>query len=585
MISFSNTFVGALVLTLFALSLWFIVRKKYRRVWFPLLAIFTVPLSRLPRLRWRWPPLLAFLCFMLAASASLLFALRPHSMLPSAETKRKLQLYLFIDFSPSLTSYTSIEQYRIFLQDVYTRLLKLGNVTVSTSHSDARQTFVHEQAWAEHLRTLNFHRAGLRMASVLRQQLPHLASMDRIIIVSDRDQHTWGNLHWQHLTIPVHHLTVPQLRNAAEFNFYVQQVSIVTSAHLPSQRIEAVIAAAGKLDTARDVRVTIYHKQRQLTQTQARLAAGQSRILLALALPRQLQLPAASRLRLHLETDAADAMASDDEFYFNLARYVPQATIIADLYGERVLDDPLFQLQTALEVLGFKVKRREHASRFDTHSDLWIVAFGKNFTQSQHCPKLSTKTQVWLLPQAHDFSQRAICQCYQRLRGIAVPNCTTLAQALATDKAQPDEFLPLHRRANLTVFSVPLYAQQGGLKYASVPVLIQQLLQQQGLGAQQTLQQWPRPADISSLSPAQQAALATANVPRGESLLQATAQANLPPAVQFEGQGEQLSLPRYRQDAWLWVQVLLAFALSAVLVEIVGTLLLQRKFTQQEAQT
>ena len=581
MITFSEIFVGTLLCTVFAFLLWFIVRKKYRRVWFPLLAIFTVPRARMPRLRWHWPPRLAFLCFVLAACASLLFALRPHSMLPMVESKRQLQLYLFIDFSPSLTAYTSIEQYRLFLQNVYTRLRKLGSVTVGTSHRDDMQTFVHAQAFAEHLSTLTFHRAGLQLANVLRQQLPRLADMDRIIIISDRDQHTWGNLHWQHLTIPVHHLVLPQLHNAHDINFFVQQVSIAASPHLTSQRIEVAIAAAGKLNKARDFRLAVYHKQQQLAQTSARLAAGQSRLLLSLTLPRKLKLTKAQLLRLHIDTD--DAVLLDNDFYFNLASYVPQATIIADLYGERVLDDPLFQLQTSLEVLGFKIKRRDHAPRFEAHSDLWIVAFGKNFTVQQHCPQLSQKTQVWLLPQAHDFAERAICHCYQRLRGSATPNCRTLAQALNQDKAVQDKFFPLHRRNNLSVFNVPLYAQQQNrLQYASVPVLIQQLLQQQGLGAQQTLQQWLRPADIFSLNATQQQALSDTNVPRGESLLQET-QAELPPAVQFEMQGEQLSLPRYRKDAGLWVQALVALALSAAAAEIVGTLLLARR-RKREAQ-
>ena len=590
MITFSNIFVAVLSLTLLALLLWFIVRRKYRRVWFPLLAIFTVPRARLPRLRLRWPPRLAFLCFLLASSAALLFALRPHSMLPAAETKRQLQLYLFIDFSPSLAAYVSIEQYRVFLQDVYIRLRKLGDLTVGTSHNDTMQQFVHAQAFAEHLASLTFHRAGLHMASVLRQQLPRLSDMDRTIIVSDRDQHTWGSLHWQHLTIPLHHLAVPQLRSAADFNLYVQRVSVATATHLTKQRLDIEIAAAGKLNIMRDIMVTVYHDQQKIAQTQASIAAEQARVLLTLALPHTFKLSGASGaslpLRLHVQTAPADAVPLDNEFYFNLASFVPQATIIADLYGERVLDDPLFQLQTALQVLGFKIKRRDHASRFSATSDLWILAFGKNFTVPQHCPTLSKKTPVWLLPQARAFDEHAVCQCYQRLRGFDQPNCTTLAQALKQDKARRAKFFPLYRRANLTVFTAPLYAQQqrqqqqSGLRYASVPVLIQQLLQQQGLGIKQALHQWPRPADIFSLAAPTSK---PANVPRGESLLQTIAQTALPPAVRFDPQGEQLALPRYRKDALLWVQGLLALAMVAALLEIIGGLLFARKY-KQEAQ-
>ena len=391
MMTFSNIFVGTLLCTLLALLLWLVARKKYRRVWFPLLSIFAVPQSRLPRLRLRWPPRLAFLCFLLAASTALLFALRPHSLRPTADTQRPLELYLFIDFSPSLSAYTTLAQYRIFLHDVYTRLRQLGRVTVGTSHRDERQKFIHPQAFAEHLATLAFHRAGLHIASVFRRQLPHLSEMDRIIVVSDRDQHTWHNFHWQHLTASLHHLEVPQLRPAADFNLYPQRVSVAADTHLTTQRLDIEIAAAGRREKTQTFTLAVYRQQRQLAQTQASITAEQSRVLLPLQLPRAEQLQAQSQLRLRLQTEPTDAVPLDDDFYFNLDSFVPQVTIIADLHGERLLDDPLFQLQTTFEVLGFKIKRMDRAPHFVARSDLWVLAFGRNFTLQQHCPALTKK--------------------------------------------------------------------------------------------------------------------------------------------------------------------------------------------------
>ncbi len=584
--TFSNIFVGALLCTLIAVLLWFVVRKKYRRVWFPLLSIFAVPQSRLPRLRLRWPPLLAFLCFLLTASAALLFALRPHSMRPTVETKRTLELYLFIDFSPSLSAYTTLEQYRMFLHDVYTRLRKLGRVTVGTSHRDEMQKFVHPQAFSAHLKTLAFHRAGLHIASVFRRQLPRLSEMDRIIVVSDRDQHTWHNFHWQHLTSTLHHLEVPQLRTAVDFNLYPQRVSVAANTHLATQRLDIEIAAAGVREKAQTFTVAVYRDKQKITQTQASIAAGQSRVLLPLRLPRAKQLQAQSQLRLRLQTEPADAVPLDDNFYFNLDSFVPQVTIIADLHGERLLDDPLFQLQTTFEVLGFKIKRMDRAPHFAKHNDLWVLAFGRNFTLQQHCPTLTKKTRVWLLPQSLTATQNAICRCYQRLRGRVVTKCTTLAAVLAQDGVKQSKNSLFYRYNNITVFNLPPYAQphKDGLKYASVPVLIQQLLQQQGLGKQQAMQQWPRHTDIFSLATVPTAELMPTNVPRGESLLQKVASATLPPAVQFDREGEQIGLPRYRRDALLWVQGLLALAALAAVLEIGGGFLKVRHKLHKEAQ-
>ena len=586
MITFSNIFVGTLLCTILALLLWFIVRKKYRRVWFPLLAIFAMPQSRLPRLRLRWPPWLAFVCFLLAASAALLFTLRPHSVHPTTEDKRTLELYFFIDFSPSLTAYTTLAQYRLFLHDVYSRLRQLGNVTVGTSHDDKLQKFIHPQAFAEHLENLTFHRAGLHLASVFRQQLPHLSAMDRIIIVSDRDQHTWHNFHWQHLTATLHHLTVPQLRAVTEFNLYVQRVSVASTTQRSTQRLDVEVAAAGVRDKPHNFNVSVYRDKQKITQTQAHIAPEQSRVLLTLQLPSNQKPHTETQWRLHLQTEQDDAVLLDDEFYFNLASFVPQVTIIADLHGERLLDDPLFQLQTTFEVLGFKIKRRDYASKFTAQHDLLVLAFGKNFNLQQHCPVLSNDTPVWLLPQVDNAAQDAICRCYQRLRGKQPTNCSTLAEVLSQDGVTPNKKMLFHRRANITVFSVPPYAQQhkGGLEYASVPVLVQQLLQRQGLTAQQVMRQWPRHADIFSLTPEQTAALRFSNVPRGESLLQQLTPALLPPAAKFNTEGEQLSLPRYRYDALLWVWGLLALAISAALLEIGGSFLSRGRKQHKEAQ-
>ncbi len=589
MITFSNIFVGSLLCTSLAISLWFIVRKKYRRVWLPLLSIFALPPSRLPRLRLRWPPCLPFLCFMAAASAALLFALRPHSMHPTAEPNRTLELYLFIDFSPSLSAYTTLAQYRLFLHDVYSRLRQLGRVTVGTSHRDAMQQFIHPQAFAEHLATLDFHRPGLHLASVFRQQLPRLSDMDRIIIVSDRDRHTWHNFHWQHLTASLHHLEVPQLRERPDFNLYPQRVRVVSTPHLTTARLDIDIAAAGVRKTPLSFTLAVYRGQQKITQTQASIAPEQSRVLLPLRLPRRQQLPrpqAESPLRLHLQTTPRDALPHDNEFYFNLTSFVPQVAIIADLHGERLLDDPLFQLQTTFEVLGFKIKRMDHAPSVVAQRDLWVLAFGRNFTLRQHCPTLTQKPRVWLLPQSQHAPQSAICRCYQRLRGRVPRNCTTLAEVLVQDGVAADKNALFYHQANITVFSLPPYAQQdtGGIEYASVPVLIQQLLQLQKLTAQQALRQWPRPADIFSLSAAADTELSPANVPRGESLLQQLARATLPPAVQFDGAAERIGLPRYRRDAQLWVQGLLGLAMLAALIEIGGKLLSLRRRPHQEAQ-
>ena len=573
--TFSTITVAVLFLLLLSLLLWFVVRKKYRRVWFPLLSIFTVQQSRLPRLRLRPPPWLAFLCFLLATSTALLFALQPRHITPLAKEPRQLQLYLFIDFSASLTARTTIAQYRTFLHDVYQRLQAHGELTVGTSHGDKMQKFTDLQTFTAHLQQLDFHRAGLLMSSVMQQQLPQLRDIDRIIVVSDRDKHTWHSFHWQHLpqSLSIHHLEVPQLRQLVSVNLYPHRVLVDNAARFATHRLAVEVAASGNLTAAQNFTITVYHQQQKITQSQASIAAGQQRTLLPLQFPRSKKLNAKSHLYLHLQPETEDAISSDNKFHFSLDSFMPEVAVVADLYGERLLDDPLFQLQTTFAVLGFKIIRMDRVTRYNKQHDLWILAFGNNFTLDQHCPALAPTRQVWLLPQSPTVTTQVACRCYQKLRQQQIRNCTTLQDVLKADKAIKDSHLPLYRQANLTVFTVPLYAQQHtGFDYAAIPVLTQQLLQQQQLSAKHLAMHWPRPADIFSHS----ATTKPVNVPRGESLLQVLEQAQLPPAAHIDTQGQEITLTSYHTEALPWIQALLLLVILAALIEVVGAITYRR---------
>ena len=573
MITLSTVFTATLLLALLAVLLWFIVRKKYRRVWFPLVSIFQVPTSRLPRLRWRWPPWLAFLCFLVTALAICLFALRPHYMTPMPQAKRQLQLYLFLDFSPSLTARVTIEQYRVFLNDTYERLQRLGNITVGTSHTPELRNFSHLRDFTAFVRGITFHRAGLRMASVLRQQLAQLKSMDRIIMVADNDQHTWHNFYWQHLTIPVHHLVVPQLRKGVNTNLYVQRVSLTSTASRAVQQLDVEVGRAQAVASTRSFTVAVYQAERQLTQVRGQFNAKQLRVIIPLRLPRTAKIQKQHKLRLRLEVDGEDAIHVDNDFYFMLNTFIPQVTIIADLHGERLLDDPLFQLHTVLEVLGFRVARRDRAPYDVESKHLWIVAFGRNFTMRQHCPKLTGGQVVWLMPQSAEFPANHICRCYQRLRGLPLRGCVSLVDMLKADGAVRSKRLPIYYKDNFTVFTTPPYAQRG-LSYAAIPVFIQQLLQRQGLTTTAATVRWPRVVDIFAQPPTE---LTPSNVPRGESLLQEVGAAVLPPAVEFGVDDRQVDLLHYRANAEPWLYVLLMLVGLAMVVEIVGVIVMRKK--------
>ena len=560
---------GTILIGTTALLLWFLVRKKYKRVWYPLIIIFQVQKSRLPKIRLRIPPLLIFLCFCGATLAAILFSFRPYSLLPVTGTQRK-SLYMFIDFSPSVQAGTNISRYRNFLVSRYTQLLKLGSIMVSTSHSEQIYTFAGVDEFKTHLQTLEFHPEGIIMASVLQKQLAvTIKSVDRIVVVSDRDKHTWDNFHWQHLAneVSVHMVNTP--KTEIDLNLYLHRVAVAEQHQSNMHHLDIEIVKAGNLTSTTPFTLEVYQQEHRLAQTTGEIPVAKTKSVVRVEFSHTKN---EKEFFVQIKPNQKDAISIDNKFFFTTQNLAKHVIILGDLYGERLIDDPLFQLHSAFEVLNFRVTRMDHVPIKISEPDLWVLAFGKNFTEQQHCPTFKKKSQpVWLVPQSSDIDNHEACLCYLQIIEAQGITCREMREILSSTKAQQigGKKSFIWQKNKLTVFTLPPYAHsQSGLTHAGIPVLLRQLLLRQGLWQQTETHNWPRIADRFALALDN----VHSNVPQGESMLLQARKENLPiPAKNVAGKA--IALQNHRQDAQPWVRGLIMLAIIASLGEGLASVL------------
>ena len=465
-------FTATLGIGLLALVLWYLTRSKQRRVWLPLLAVLRVPRRVLPRLTWQRPSLLALLCFFGIWLALLAYTTSP-SYTSVTETA-KYRLYVYIDFSASVSGRINIKAYREFLQAQW-QDWQAAVVSVETSHNEEVYTFSSAAEFAAHVSRLDFHRHATHIAAALQQRGEQLRDYDRVIIVSDYDAYSWRNIHWQQT---LEHLPVPRQRTATT-NFYLQSVD------RQAQGIDITVARSGVVRAAKFT-LQISAENNSKVIVHGEMKANQSKTYL-----RSDYLPFASKYRAQLLGIDADAIALDNTYLFTGKASQQKALIIADLYGERAIDDPLYQLHTALDVLGMQVIRQDHARAVE--HDLLVLAYDRNFNAQEHC--LMSNKKIWLMPQTLGTDSFEACRCFFRLIG-SQGTCVgkSWQEVLQTSGAKRSKLW--WHKDRVIVFAAPLYTYQA----AQLPVIIKHLLAADGLLDQRLT--------------------ADQHVPRGESLMQ-----------------------------------------------------------------
>jgi hypothetical protein len=549
----SKVFGAVAALSVLGLVVWWLKRKRQKRVWLPTMRVMTLEARLMPKLLLRPPPLLAFLCFLLLAAVVTGFALKPRTQVFTPFEPNQTRIHIFADMSPSVAAHVSLEDYAAKMAALYTSLKDSGRVTISTS---AAPQVVEPQTAAEVAAVLTktgFHRGGLKLGTAMKQVLEDVGEVDRVFIASDRDAHTWGGFNWQYLQEDMHVVfyDLAEGEEAAE-NLFINDARFLSLPNATSMEWDVEVArkASGR---ELDGKLNAVYQGKVLSSVPFHLGPDKQRLAVRVQWPITAIDVKAARAHsdpataepLIFKIEADDALKADNEFRTRLLGLKQDVLMIADAAGERLLADPAGQLGVALEVLGFRLKRFDFVNQPGPKPldyPFWVLVGGGGEGVDRFCPKslgearrkaqkdgFSSGPKIWLAPASLDADYRELCQCYARLLLDGKDNEPTSkefcgpvenrnhwvgllpslgAKQIGGNLGEGANALAWSGRdqnsgLSVLAFTVPLAPSlQTGINHAQMPLLVRELLTWQGImeprgGIGAGVLSWPRVEDVA----------------------------------------------------------------------------------------
>lgn len=627
--------------------LWWLIRKRQKRLWLPTIRVVELENRVMPRLVLRPPPWISFLCFVLSALILTFFAFKPRTQVFTPFEPNQTHIHLFVDLSPSVAAQLPLPEYANRLAELMKTLQASGRVTISTSHSrEVLEADSPEKLHAKIL-ALGYHRAGLKLGTALKAMIQGLGEVDRLFIAGDRDQHTWTGFNWRYLQdeMDVVFVDVTSLPMDAP-NFYISDAQFLSNVASQTMDWEVEVARRHRSGEAHGTLIVRY-RETELARTSWKIADAKTRTLarvswsanLVMADKGALALDAAASppLLFQIEVSDGDTLSLDNELRMPPLGIRQNGLLIAETNGERPLEDPAQQLSVSLDILGFQTKRLDFVQGDGPPPEeypFWAILGGSGSGIDRFCPRSLQKARaqaataahskrlfpkVWLAPYTLDADYGELCQCYARLlkSGDAASYCqhvTSRSQWVGLlpslgakqiggqigDTTGSLAFLGKDAASGLEVlaFTVPLEpSMQTGITHATMPVMVRDLLQWQGLlearGKAQT-SAWPRLEDIvtvvwrEGLDANERQRSVQSNVPLAESLFAEMQAQTLPPrwTAQMDAASRAMPVKKDREDPLPWLKLAVFLVLLALVVEalwLLGTRLLQWLSRRPEA--
>lgn len=538
----SQAFAAVAVLGLFGLIVWWLKRKRQKRVWLPTMRIMTLEARLMPKLLLRPPPWLAFLCFLLLAAAVAGFSLRPRTQVFTPFEPNQARIHIFADLSPSVSAHISIEQYASKMADLYVSLKDAGRITVNTSAAPA----VVEPKSADEVKALllttGFHRGGLKLGTAMKLLVEDIGGVDRLFIATDRDAHSWGGFNWQYLLEDMHVVFYDLSEGGGDLeNAFVNDAHFLSLPNAQSMDWDVEIARKASSREFDGKLVAIY-KQKALTSVPFHLGPDKQRLTVHAQWPvTQIDAKAARAVSdpseaepLIFKIEADDGIKADNEFRTRLLGLKQDVLMVADAPGERLLSDPSNQLAITLEVLGFRLKRFDFVTQpgpKPSDYPFWVLVGGSGEGVDRFCPKSlgearrkavrdakadaggkaagpAAGPKIWLTPTSLDADYKELCQCYARLLldgkdgdGASQDFCAAVesrnhwvgllpslgAKQVGGQLGEGTNALAWTGRDQVSgmsvlAFTVPLAPSlQTGINHAQMPLVVRDLLTWQGI--------------------------------------------------------------------------------------------------------
>jgi hypothetical protein len=621
------------MIALLSVFLWWIVRRRVRDFWLPIVRVFDFPPSRLPRLVWRMPPWVPFLMFVVAAACLVIWSFRPSVRVFSDFEPDMSQIHVFVDLSPSVSSQVTLSELAGRVTAVLEKIGPKSRVTMGTSHGSEIYEVASASSAADVIAGLGFHRGGVKIGAAVRSQVARIGEIDQLFIVSDRDQHSWGGFQWQYLLVDadIRHVDLDSAnQRSARSNIFIQEASYLSAPGSLTMDWDVVISEGALTMPASGTLSARFHDD-VLTTGHWEILPGQRSTTVTLSWPAT-KISAPTKVVQHgqdddrylewtIEVDHGDAMVIDNKFLAPLSGGQAKVAIVAEPSGEMKLDDPVSPLTAALDVSGYAVSRYDRWPKMSAKSGLEILGQPKLIIAQagdpqaidSWCPEVRESAAspadkpawqgaVWILPRDLESSFVGICRCITRLTtskaNLDCPENLSRESMIANlvsqggtqiggDVGQSNGALAIRMPkipglADLIVFSVPLRPDSRlGVSWGTFPLLIRDLgrflfgeVQTSGRSDDVGARSWPRIADITVLSQIVSmidvARIAQlTNVPIGESMLGVTPSSELPPSFASLGASGRDRAPNKRDSDDPWPWVRLLVGL------MVGSMLIE----------
>lgn len=616
-----------------AVALWWFIRKRQKKVWLPTVRILDLEPRSLPKLQIVRPPAISFLCFLLSAVALLFFSLSPSRLTYTPFEPDEARFHFFLDLSPSVQRSVSIDEYRQTIVSLWEKLSKSGRVTLSSSVDVIAFNPGSRQELESYLEKLDFHRSGVHLGNAIKNQIEELGDVDRLLIFSDGDLHSWNDLNWRYLSEDMDVVLVDTLRgDHADVNVYIDQadyVSVPSSSHV---EWDVSIMARGKHEELQGV-VRVLTNETELARVRWIMSPLRDRVKVRLGwpvtkMPENLNGGIVNHLRFELQPDQVDKLTIDNVFRSEIRGYKQNALMIAGVSGEMELEDPTHHLRKILEVMDFYVKRLEMVEQpgpEPSRYPFWIVMGGRGQGIDRFCPKsiesarlakqssqgardlATTKLPyIWLIPDGVETRYTDLCWCFARLMISddplkAMPSyCSEVntrdqyvgvlsslgAKQIGGEVTNISQAVAFHakdKRSGLETlaFTVPLQpSRMTGMSYATLPIMVKTLLTWQGFlskDSSKAASQWPRIEDITNVTAKTVsrevfARRRLSNVPSGESALAQIEASKLPPKwiAAKEVAKKQLTARKTQSDPTPWIRLVAQIIVVFLVVEAIA---------------
>jgi Domain of unknown function (DUF4159) len=609
-----------------SLVAWWIVRRRLKDLWMPIIRVLELPVSRLPRVIIKKPPMIPFWCFVLSALDLLLWTMKPSIKVFSDFEPGTSQIHVYVDMSPSVSAHISLNELGQKLEGLLEQIGPKARVTFGTSHGDDVYELTTPTGAADLIRGLGFHRGGSKIGAGVRAQVSRIGEIDQLFIISDRDQHSWSGFQWRYLLVDadVRHVDVDSSGSQGiKSNVFIQDARFLSASGALTMDWEVEIAegilaqpASGTLNAAIG--------GESLATANWDIPAGRRSVTVTMSWPSTKIPQDLSRepIEWTIEIAGGDSMVMDNKFRTPVVGTRGRVVVMGEPTGELRLEDLMMPLETALQVTGHEVSRFDRwpsivANQIPDvvqNAQLLVAMTGDSQAIDFWCPDYPKiverkKMPLWLSPRSLEESFTPLCECVAKYgMGLSKEQCSSglsrnqwIDLLSAWGAKQVGGTLGSEREAiamkwrdaakglDLTMFSIPLRPDAKlGLTWGTFPLMIKSLasftngqpLLSDELG-KSIGGTWPRIADISQVPPDEKGSdlsraqlLRETNVPAGESALAVVASSELPPtwSAAMGGARERIPNKRDSQDPWPWVKGLAALVGVAMIIEMLWLL-------------